>query len=156
MDLWKRKEFTEEHKQKLQAGRKKFIYTPEVREKMSKLKLGKPTWNKGKQDIYSQETKEKMGASMRGKRGAETHNWKGGLNPMWIRKQRLKTNGGQHTKEEWECLKEEHNWICVNCFKSGEITKDHIIPVSKGGTDDIKNIQPLCRSCNSRKHNQLN
>jgi hypothetical protein len=28
---------------------------------------------------------------------------------------------------------------------------DHILPVSRGGTNAIDNVQPLCRKCNSEK-----
>lgn len=41
--------------------------------------------------------------------------------------------------------------ICLCCGTSKNITIDHVIPVSKNGSNKISNLQPLCRSCNSRK-----
>lgn len=33
-------------------------------------------------------------------------------------------------------------------------TKDHITPYAQGGTDDISNFRPACRSCNSKRQNR--
>jgi 5-methylcytosine-specific restriction endonuclease McrA len=32
---------------------------------------------------------------------------------------------------------------------------DHVVPLSKGGTNDTSNLVPCCRPCNSRKGNRL-
>lgn len=58
---------------------------------------------------------------------------------------------GSHTLKEWEDLQIEFDNKCAFCRKKTKLTKDHIIPLSEGGTDYIENIQPLCRSCNSKK-----
>lgn len=36
------------------------------------------------------------------------------------------------------------------------MTKDHIFPKSKGGTDTIDNMETLCQECNSKKGNTVN
>ena len=48
---------------------------------------------------------------------------------------------------------------CRDHFKIRNLTVDHIVPQSRGGTDHPKNLQLLCQACNSTKgdgtHDQL-
>jgi len=43
---------------------------------------------------------------------------------------------------------------CVACGATEELQVDHIMPVSRGGTNDIENLQMLCRSCNASKRDK--
>lgn len=44
-------------------------------------------------------------------------------------------------------------WICKQKMKLQTATVDHIIPVSKGGTDHISNLRLAHASCNQRRGN---
>ena len=45
--------------------------------------------------------------------------------------------------------------VCLNCGQTGNLSVDHINPLSKGGADrDPENLQTLCCSCNSKKYNK--
>lgn len=47
---------------------------------------------------------------------------------------------------------------CVLCGASGSeanLEVDHIIPVSKGGSDDMENLRCLCFRCNRGKHSKI-
>ena len=67
------------------------------------------------------------------------------------RRTSVKAAGEMFTLKEWLELCDRHDNCCARCKKPEILTVDHIQPVSKGGTNDIGNIQPLCRSCNSHK-----
>lgn len=68
---------------------------------------------------------------------------------------RKKNAEGSHTLQEWEDLIIKFDNKCAFCKQAKKLTKDHIIPLSKGGSDFITNIQPLCKNCNSKKHNKI-
>jgi 5-methylcytosine-specific restriction endonuclease McrA len=59
--------------------------------------------------------------------------------------------GGSYTVAEWETLCRKYHNKCVCCGKKKKLTPDHVVPVSKGGSSNIENIQPLCGPCNSSK-----
>ena len=57
------------------------------------------------------------------------------------------------TAEEWQDILKQHEFRCIYCgkqFSMFKMTKDHIIPISKGGDNSRENIVPACKSCNSR------
>ena len=43
---------------------------------------------------------------------------------------------------------------CLQLFHYRNITIDHIVPQSQGGSDDLENLQLLCGACNSTKGNR--
>jgi hypothetical protein len=47
-------------------------------------------------------------------------------------------------------LKQFKGQKCVTCGKPAD-TIDHIIPIARGGTNDLSNLQPMCWECNKKK-----
>lgn len=127
----------------------------------TQFKKGVSSWNKSRK--WSIAIKKKMSTSAIGKHvGSENAAWKDGRmsNPLYVvwsktQNQRMRrANGGSHTFEEWETLVNFCGRRCLSCFRKEpeiKLTLDHIVPVSKGGTDNISNLQPLCQRCNIRK-----
>ena len=72
------------------------------------------------------------------------------------RAKKLKAEGS-HAEEEWQELKAFYGNRCLRCGKQEpeiKLTRDHVIPLTQGGTDGIDNIQPLCARCNSKKNHK--
>jgi len=65
---------------------------------------------------------------------------------------------GSHTFAEWLSVIRLYRWRCFYCQKRvtrSTVTKDHLIPLSKNGTDFAANLVPACKSCNSGKSGRL-
>lgn len=58
---------------------------------------------------------------------------------------------GTFTSQEWRALRNRYGNRCVICGERKPLGPDHIRPLSKGGTNWIGNIQPMCQPCNSSK-----
>lgn len=52
-------------------------------------------------------------------------------------------------------IREEVTWSgpCAYCGDVAPTQVDHVIPLSRGGTDDRANLVPACKSCNMDKLN---
>jgi 5-methylcytosine-specific restriction endonuclease McrA len=65
--------------------------------------------------------------------------------------------GGTFTTEQVKELYEKQHGNCAICFNGveyEEIARDHVMPLAKGGSNDISNIQILCYDCNSKKNSK--
>ncbi len=61
-------------------------------------------------------------------------------------------------KRAWEQIKASVDYACVDCGRREPditLTRDHIMPTSKGGLNLAANIAPRCRSCNARKGDRI-
>jgi len=47
------------------------------------------------------------------------------------------------------------NWTCQYCGSRSNLTVDHVVPRSKGGSSSWENIVASCAPCNRRKGNAL-
>ena len=46
-------------------------------------------------------------------------------------------------------------WYCGRKVGAGELTMDHVVPLSRGGRSTKDNLVPACKKCNIKKKNAL-
>jgi 5-methylcytosine-specific restriction endonuclease McrA len=74
------------------------------------------------------------------------------------RRARERNAFGSFTRSEWVTLLDAYSHTCLSCLKSDpevKLTADHVVPLVKGGSNTIDNIQPLCGPCNSSKGTKI-
>ena len=129
-------------------------------------KAGLEQWRARKRR-YSLKNRERIGAERRAKRRQNPDHFRA-LDRARYRRDRLnriaaqrKTMAkrykapGQWTAKQFHRLLKEAGHRCAYCgspLTKRTATADHILPLSRGGTNWIKNIAPACLPCNRQKH----
>jgi len=54
-----------------------------------------------------------------------------------------------------EVIYARDGYRCLRCHREDRLTIDHIIPLSKGGSNSMDNYQTLCSPCNLWKGNMV-
>ncbi len=73
---------------------------------------------------------------------------------------RVREGRGTFTAWQFEEVCNYYGWKCLCCGNTEpviallgyKLVPDHVIPLSKEGSNTIDNIQPLCSLCNGKKH----
>lgn len=71
----------------------------------------------------------------------------------------LRARGKEISRSEWQAILERFDNRCAYCRKpfGSDVrpTRDHVVPIVMGGTNEASNIVPACLSCNGRKGSRL-
>jgi 5-methylcytosine-specific restriction endonuclease McrA len=141
------KEYRERTKVRIRKRMDEYNSRPEIKERRSEMSQLHYRLNHEKRNKQIKEYNKQYLQTLHGKS-------KNVLNSH-RRRARVQGVGGNYNIQEWIGLKIQFNSACALCKKSEpqiKLTVDHIVPISLGGSNDISNIRPLCKSCNSKQY----
>lgn len=70
-------------------------------------------------------------------------------------RRRFLESTGTISERDWSRLVNHFDGRCAYCGDKCDVTLDHVVPLSRGGTNTIGNVLPACQPCNSSKHNKF-
>lgn len=78
----------------------------------------------------------------------------------FVTRKRRHSQTGRPYCAEWRSIRERifarDGYVCVYCGESPEdLECDHVIPISRGGTNDLSNLATACAPCNRSKSDRL-
>lgn len=159
--LAQQKEYNEANAGDVAARHKAYYETHRVA-----IAAYKKEWSKANQEAIAAAAKLRHDANP-GAASARVKAWRE-ANPEQVSANRQKRRAlevnatGSFTAAQLEALYEFYDHRCLCCGqregdisdKNGKpikIAADHVIPLACGGSNEIDNIQPLCKPCNSSK-----
>jgi 5-methylcytosine-specific restriction endonuclease McrA len=135
-----RRKYQEEHKEQIAQYKK--IWTANNKERV----------DASKRSYYEREREVILARS---KKWAENYPEKvrqAKTNNLRRRRAARHASRGSFTAQEFRELCARYGNKCLACGDTEAVLEaDHVVPLVKGGSDDINNIQPLCGSCNRKK-----
>ena len=135
-----RRKYQEEHKEQISEYKKRWAGENEDSVSVSRRKH----YESNRDEVIARSKKWAENNPER-VRQAKTNN---------LRKRRAARHAslGSFTAEEFKELCESYGNKCLACGDTEAVLEaDHVLPLTKGGSDSISNIQPLCGSCNRKK-----
>ena len=157
--------------EKIKAQQKKYreSHKTEIKNRMTKYRevhyteilLQVKTYyseHKEQNKTYREENKDKIALQYK-KYGQSEAGKLSNARKLHKRRSLLKQTSCTLTLLQWEKILDTQGNKCAICgkrfCKSRPPTKDHIVPLSKGGGLTFENVQALCHSCNSSKNASL-
>lgn len=145
--LERQREWYREHYQNPEFREREYERNKKYQKKKAKKRWLKIKSDPIRQEQYNVEHKEYVKDRYRNDPEFKKRN-----RDYYARRRAIKrANGGSYTLKEWNSLCDLARNRCLSCGKKRKLEVDHILPVSLGGTSNIENIQPLCKSCNASK-----
>jgi 5-methylcytosine-specific restriction endonuclease McrA len=72
-----------------------------------------------------------------------------------VHRRRDQRGDGRLSIAEWREILDAHGHRCAYCQRQTKLTRDHVVPLSRGGRHVAANIVPACKRCNVSKSSRL-
>lgn len=149
---------------KSEMERRKQRYASDPSYRASKRASVRAAFEKnGQRYVEKQRERYRQIESLRAAATERTKAWRA-ANPnsvkMYDARRRARDSGanGSFKADDVKRLLEQQRAKCIYCgtdISDGLHTIEHVIPLSRGGSNSIENIALACRSCNARKGQKL-